>query len=103
MDGLTWMEWADHEALMGRAAPALAAARQVTALYPGEGAAEASLARAWLAARMPDSARTALERAMTRGWHDEGEREAARQMLEELRAVAARRPPVPLVPAPGPR
>jgi tetratricopeptide (TPR) repeat protein len=102
MDGLTWMEYADHESMLGQAEPALAAARRVTALYPGQGAAEATLARAWLTAQEPDSARAALERAMTRGWTDAGEQRAARQMLDELRAEAARREPArrpaPLVP-----
>jgi O-antigen ligase len=98
MDGLTWMEYADHEAILGRTEPALAAARQVAELYPNEGVVQATLAHAWLAAREPDSARAVLERAMTLSWHDAGEREAAEQLREDLRARALRPPPAPLVP-----
>lgn len=86
MDGLTLMELADHESMLGRAAPALAAAGRAARLYPGEGAAHAAMARAWLAAREPDSAQVALERAMSGVWRDAGERQAAQQMLDDLSA-----------------
>jgi len=95
MDGLTLMEYADHESMLARSAPALAAAGRAVTLYPNEGAAEAALARAWLAAREPDSARAALQRAITLSWRDAGERQAAQQMLDDLSAR--------LVPAHGPR
>jgi O-antigen ligase len=85
MDGLSLMEYADHEALLGRAAPALEAARRAVALYPDEGQVQAALARAWNAAGAPDSARLALERALSAGWRDAGRRQEAERQLDELR------------------
>ena len=90
MDGLSLMEYADHASLLGRAGPALEAARRAVALYPAEGAAQAALARAWLAAGAPDSARATLERALPLAWRDAGERQAAAQMLDDLRAAPGR-------------
>jgi O-antigen ligase len=87
-DGLSLIEYADHEAMMGRAAPALAAARRAVALYPAQGEVLAALARAWLAAGEPGRAAGALQRALGAAWHDLGERRAAERLLEELRAPA---------------
>ncbi len=89
MDGLNLMEYADHEALLGRGAPALEAARRAIALYPDEGPVWAVLARAWLAAGEPDSARVALERALRAGWRDTGQRQEAERQLGDLRGGVA--------------
>jgi O-antigen ligase len=88
MDGLNLMEYADHETLLGRATTALEAARRALALYPNEGQIGAVLARAWLAAGEPDSARVALERALSAGWRNPAERQEAERTLEALRAAA---------------
>lgn len=81
MDGLALIEYADHEALLGRPATAIAAARRAAALYPDEGDVGASLARAWLAAGERDSARAALARAVRGAWRDpEARREAERRL-----------------------
>ena len=85
MDGLGLMEYADHEALLGRAATALEAARRAVALYPDEGQVQAALARAWNAAGAPDSARVALERALRGSWRDLGLRQEVERQLDELR------------------
>ena len=85
MDGLSLMEVADHEALLGRAAPALRAARRAVALYPDEGQVLATLARAWNTAGAPDSARVALERALRADWRDAGGRQEAERQLDQLR------------------
>jgi O-antigen ligase len=86
MDALTLMEYADHESLLGRAGRALPLARRAVALYPGEGAARATLARAWAAADRPDSARAELALALAGTWHDAGERRDAERMLADLEA-----------------
>jgi O-antigen ligase len=86
-DGLTLMEYADHEGLLGRPATALEAARRAVGLYPDEGQAWAALGRAWLAAGAPDSARTALERSLREAWRDEGRREAVARELDRLRGA----------------
>jgi predicted Zn-dependent protease len=92
MDGLSLVEYADHESFMGRPGPALEAARRAVALYPGEGPLWAALARAWVAAGEPDSARTSLERGLTAGWRNPGERAAAERELAALRTPSGARP-----------
>ena len=85
MDGLSLMEYADHEAVLGRGATALDAARRAVALYPDEGQVQATLARAWSAAGVPDSARLALERALRGSWRDPGLKQEVERQLGELR------------------
>ena len=91
MDGLTLMEYADHESILGRPDRALPVARRALTLYPGEGAVRATMARALAAAGRPDSARAELERALAGSWHDAGERSEAERMLAEIAAPPAAR------------
>jgi len=92
MDGLSLMEYADHEALLGRGEAALGAARRAVALYPGVGPVWATLGRAWLAAGARDSARAAFERAVGAYWPAAAERAAAEQILNDLRGAGGRAP-----------
>jgi O-antigen ligase len=92
LDGLSLMEYVDHEAFMRRPAAALEAARKAVALYPDEGPVRAALARAWVAAGESDSARVAYERALGAGWRDPSERAETERQLAELRASAATKP-----------
>lgn len=88
MDGLGLIEYADHEAMLGRSAMAVEAARRAVALYPDEGAVGASLARAWLAAGERDSARLALGRALRGAWRNPDARREAERQLGDLGGVA---------------
>ena len=88
MDALTLMELADDEALAGRGDRALPPARRAVALYPGEGAVHAALARAWLAAGVPDSARAEVDRALAAAWHDAAERRNAETLRDDLAGSA---------------
>jgi O-antigen ligase len=88
MDGLSLMEVADYEAMAGRPAPALAAARRVVTLYPDEAEPLGVLGRALLSAGERDSARIAFERALGRSWRQPGERREAEQQLHDLAAPA---------------
>jgi len=91
-DGLSLIEYADHQAMMGRVAPAMGAARRAVALYPTQGEVLAALARVWLAAGEPGRAAGTLVRALGVAWHDRAERNDAERMLGELRAPAPVRP-----------
>jgi O-antigen ligase len=84
MDALTLMERADGEALAGHGDRALPPARRVVALYPREGAAHATLARAWLAAGARDSARAEIGRALAAVWRDSTERRNADALRDDL-------------------
>jgi putative inorganic carbon (HCO3(-)) transporter len=93
VDGLSLMEVADYEAMAGRPAPALAAARRAVTLYPDEAEVLAVLAHALLSAGERDSARVALERALRAGWQPPGGRREVEQQLRDLATTASRPPP----------
>jgi tetratricopeptide (TPR) repeat protein len=88
MDALNLFEYADHALLLGRPAAAIAAARRAVVIYPEEGQGWLVMAHAWLAAEAPDSARAALDRALSVGWRDGGRRTEAERLRAALGPAA---------------
>ena len=92
MDGLSLIEFADHESMAGRPETALPVARRAVALYPARGEVLAALARAQASAGEADSARATLRRALRATWSQPSERAQAERELEGLAAPPSAKP-----------